>query len=58
LARETWLETVSRDNLDEESGNQGKNGRIAEPYDDCRRHPWAQAVFALGLTRGVTPMLS
>ena len=48
-----WL---SRDNLDEKSGNQGENGRIAEPYDDCRQRCRAQAVFALRLTRSVTPM--
>jgi hypothetical protein len=48
---------LSRDNLDEESGNQGENGRIAEPYDDCRQRRLVQAVFALRLTRRVTPML-
>jgi hypothetical protein len=48
---------VSRDNLDEKSGNQGENGRIAEPYDDRRWRGDAQAGFAFRLTRSVTPTL-
>jgi hypothetical protein len=48
---------VSRDNLGEKSGNQGENGRIAEPCDDRRWHPYAQADFAFRLTRSVTPAL-
>jgi hypothetical protein len=34
--RRSMAEWVSRDNLDEKSGNQGENGWIAGPYDDCR----------------------
>ena len=51
------IRLLSRDNLDEKSGNQGENERIAERYDDRRWRDDAQAGFALRLTRSVTPML-
>jgi hypothetical protein len=38
--------SLSRDNLDEKSGDQDENGRIAEWVDDCRWRGDAQAVFA------------
>jgi hypothetical protein len=61
-ARSPWLALIrlaglSRDNLDEESGNQGEDERIAERLDDRRLRCEAQGFLLCRLTWSVTPTL-
>ena len=46
------MQLLLRDNLDEQSGNQGENRRIAEPYGDLRRRgePLHSVAFVIRVT--------
>ncbi len=48
---------ISRANLDEESGNQGEDERIAERLDDRRWRCDSQGFLLCGVTWSVTPPL-
>ncbi len=48
---------LSRANLDEESGNQGEDERIAERLDDRRWRCDSQGFLLCGVTWSVTPPL-